>query len=85
MNLAFNNSFFSKVEKYSSAKMIISSVCIFIMSNPSSVIVISRYWDLKCEPLSSTLDVLECKMRTNDDCYSILTSGRASLIGLVPL
>jgi hypothetical protein len=42
------------------------------------------YWDLKCEPLSSTLDVLECKMQTNDDC-SILMSGRASLIGLVPL
>jgi hypothetical protein len=42
-------------------------------------------WDLKCEPLSSILDVLECKMRTNNDCYSILTSGWASLIGLVPL
>jgi hypothetical protein len=44
-----------------------------------------KCWDLKCEPLSSTLDVLECKMRTNDDCYSILTSGWANLIGLVPL
>jgi hypothetical protein len=42
-------------------------------------------WDLKCESLSSTLDMLECKMQTNDDYYSILTSGWASLIGLVPL
>jgi uncharacterized membrane protein len=42
-------------------------------------------WDLKCESLGSTLDVLECNVQTNDDCYSILTSGWASLIGLVPL
>src|SRR5258708_20770767 len=39
------------------------------------------------EPLSSTLDVLECKrmMNQNDAYYSILMSGWASLIWLVPL
>jgi hypothetical protein len=43
MNLAFNSSFFFKVKKGSSARIIISFICISTMLNPFSVVVISRY------------------------------------------
>jgi hypothetical protein len=43
MNLAFNNSFFSKVKKYSFAKIMVSSVYIPTMLNLSSVVVTNRH------------------------------------------